>query len=90
VPGKPRAGSLRLASRRLCPHLTCFLAGNEPSVTAGFPPEVWLEIDLRMGKGESCPAETAWSVCWCGSRRGGGPDAADTRLLRPRPLDPGP
>jgi hypothetical protein len=31
----------------LCPHLTCFLAANEPSATAGFPPEVWLEIDVQ-------------------------------------------
>jgi hypothetical protein len=34
----------------LCPHLTCFLAGNEPSVTAGVLPEVWLEIDVQWVK----------------------------------------
>jgi hypothetical protein len=34
----------------LCPHLTCFLAGNEPSVTAGVQPEVWLEIDCEWVK----------------------------------------
>jgi hypothetical protein len=48
----------REATRRLieagfapfCPHLTCFLAGNEPSVTAGVPHETWLEIDVEWVK----------------------------------------
>lgn len=34
----------------LCPHLACFLAGNEPCTPGPFPHEVWLEIDVQWVK----------------------------------------